>query len=186
MFCFLLRNQAKKDKLLTKNTRILCKLQSSLTNASFSGLSTSANLLLLHQVFICGTQILPQLRQFWNTFQIKLGDKGPYQASIGVIRLRLQELQESNSKAQEIKVAGLKEGWEKIDRVLHYQRLPYMPRIVCSKLISKHHNDSLAGHFGVNKIRELIGWKYYWPNLRKDVETYIKGCDIYLTLKTVR
>ena len=42
---FLQRNQAEEDELRTENTRIPYKLQSSLTNASLSGLSTSAELL---------------------------------------------------------------------------------------------------------------------------------------------
>ena len=42
------RNQAEKDKLQTKNTRIFHKLQFSLTNASLSGLSNSAKLSPLH------------------------------------------------------------------------------------------------------------------------------------------
>ena len=86
------RNQAEEDELRTENTRILHKLQSSLTNASLSGLSTSAEFLPLHQVLICGTHVLPQLRQFWDTFQAKLGTKGPYQVSISAMRLRLSEL----------------------------------------------------------------------------------------------
>ena len=77
------------------------------------------------------------------------------------MRLRLQELQESNSSTQEIKVAGLQEGWKEFDRVLQHQELPYMPKIVRFELISRYHNDPLAGDFGVDKIRELIGRKYY-------------------------
>ena len=53
------RNQAEEDELQTENTRILHKLQSSLTNASLSGLSTSAELSPFHQVLICGTYVLP-------------------------------------------------------------------------------------------------------------------------------
>ena len=60
------RNQAEEDELQTENTRILHKLQSSLTNASLSGLSTSAELLPLHRVLICRTYVLPQLQQFWD------------------------------------------------------------------------------------------------------------------------
>ena len=44
----------------------------------------------------------------------------------------------------------------------------------------------MARHFDINKTRELIGRKYYWPSLRKDVEPYIKGCDVCLALKAVR
>ena len=45
---FFQENQVEKDKLRTENIQILHKLQFSLTNASFSGLSTSAKLLPLY------------------------------------------------------------------------------------------------------------------------------------------
>ena len=54
------------------------------------------------------------------------------------------------------------------------------------ELISRHHDDPLAGHFGFDKTRELITRKYYWPSLRKDVEAYVKGCDVCLASKAVR
>ena len=53
-------------------------------------------------------------------------------------------------------------------------------------MISHHHDDLLAGHFGINKIRELVDRKYYWPSLRKDVENYVRGCDVCLASKVVR
>ena len=59
------QQSAQEEKTLhTKNIKILHRLQSSLSNMSLSGLSVSAELLSLHQVLICGTQILPQLNQF--------------------------------------------------------------------------------------------------------------------------
>ena len=61
-----------------------------------------------------------------------------------------------------------------------------MPKIVCSKLISKHYDNPFASHFGVDKTRELIRRKYYWPSLRKDVESYVKRCNVYLASKAVR
>ena len=100
--------------------------------------------------------------------------------------LRLQELQESDSRAQKIRAAGLQEDWEELDGVFHHQGLPYVPKIIRSKLISRQHNDPLAGHFRVDKTRELIGWKYYWLSLIEDVKSYVKGWDICLTLKAVR
>ena len=98
--CFSQRNEDEEEKLQTENTRIFHYLQSLLTSAILSGLSISSSLLPLHQVFICGTHVLLQLRQFWSTFQLELADESPYQASIGSMRLRLQELQETNSEAQ--------------------------------------------------------------------------------------
>ena len=61
-----------------------------------------------------------------------------------------------------------------------------MPKIVCSKLINKYHNDLLVSHFKIDKIWELISWMYYSSSLRKDVKTCMRGCDICLAPKTVR
>ena len=91
---------------------------------------------------------LPQLRQFWSTFGSELSNKGPYQASIGSIRLRLQELQQTNSKAQELQS---KKGYKEVKEVLHHQGLPFMPEAIWTKLISHYHNDSLAGYFDIKK-----------------------------------
>ena len=52
LFCFPQRCQNAEEKLQAENTQILHHLQSSLTNASLSGLNTSAELSLLHQVLI--------------------------------------------------------------------------------------------------------------------------------------
>ena len=61
------RNKDEEEKLWTENTRILHCLQSSLTNATLSGLSTSSSLLLLHQVLIYRTHALSQLGRFCNS-----------------------------------------------------------------------------------------------------------------------
>lgn len=53
------------------------------------------------------------------------------------------------------------EGWEDIEKVLHYQGLPYVPKFLYSKLISRYHNDPLVDHFGIKKSQELIAIKYY-------------------------
>ncbi len=78
---------------------------------------------------------------------------------------------------------GLPEGWENIEQVFHYQSLPYVPKVIRSELINKYHDDPLAGHFGIEKTRELIARKYYWPTLRQEVETYVKGYDVCLASK---
>ena len=106
-------------------------------------------------------------------------------ASIGSMRLRLQELQETNSEAQELRQQG-REGYEEVDGVLHHQGLPFVPEAIRIELISRHHDDPLAGHFGIEKTRELLARKYYWPTLRHDVEAYVKGCDVCLASKAVR
>ena len=102
------------------------------------------------------------------------------------MKLRLSELQELDNEAQKIRVEGMKDAYEEVDRVLHHQELLFVPEAIQIELISRHHNDLLAGHFSINKTKELIGQNYSWPSLKKDVEVYVKGCNICLGLKIVR
>ncbi len=139
----------------------------------------------LHQVLICRTVVLPQLCQFWNTIRSERANEGPYTVSIGSMRVRLPELQDDDKEAMKLRSEGLSEGWEDIKQVLHYQGLPYVPKVIRSKLISRHHDEPLAGHFGIEKTRELIARKYYWPTLQRDVEAYVKGGNVCLASKAV-
>ena len=70
--------------------------------------------------------------------------------------------------------------------MLHPQGLSFVPKAIRIELISRHHDNPLAGHFGIEKTRELLARKYYWPTLRHDVEAYVKGCDVCLASKAVR
>ena len=100
--------------------------------------------------------------------------------------LRLLKLQELDSEAQELRSKEeLPDGWEDINRVLHHQRLPLVPEVIQTELISQYHDNPLARHFGINKTKDLISRKYYWPSLQKDIETYVKGYDICLSSKAV-
>ena len=143
-------------------------------------------LFLLHQVFICGTVILPQLRQFWDTTCSELADKGPYIASIGSMKIRLLKLQNDDKEAKKLRSEQvLPKSWKDLEQVLHYQGLPYVPKIIRLELISRHHDNPLIGHFGIKKTQELIARKYYWSMLRQDVEAYVKGCNVCLASKLV-
>ena len=102
------------------------------------------------------------------------------------MRLRLPDLQGNDNQVRKLRAAELLKGWKDIEGVLQYRGLPYIPEIIWLELISQHHDDPLAGHFGIDKTRELIARKYYWPTLRRDVEAYVKGCDVCLASKAVR
>ena len=71
------------------------------------------------------------------------------------MRLKLQKLQDKDKQAQKVRAKYL-EGWNNIKKVLHYQGLFYILEIIQIKLISRYHNNSLAGHFDIKKTRELI------------------------------
>ena len=103
------------------------------------------------------------------------------------MRLRLSKLQENNEETKLFKSsAGLLEGWEEVKRVLQYWGLPYIPEFIRYELINCHHDDLLARYFGIDKIRELVGRKYYWSSLKKDIKSCVRGCNICLTSKTIR
>lgn len=99
--------------------------------------------------------------------------------------MRLPELQEGDSEAQKTRIKK-REVWEDIAGVLHYQGLPYVPEIILWKLISRQHDDPLAGHFEIDKTRKLIDKKYYSPSLHRDVKVYVKGCNSCLASKAIR
>ena len=101
------------------------------------------------------------------------------------MNLRISKLQDNNKKIKELRAGGLSEGWKDVEGVLQYQGLGYVPEIIRSEVINCHYNDFLLGHFGIDKIKELVDRTYYWPSLRKDVENYVRGYDVCLASKAV-
>lgn len=75
------------------------------------------------------------------------------------MRTRLPELQDDNKEAKKLRSKRLLEVWEDIKEVLHYQSLLYIPKVIYSELISRHHDNLFAGHFDIEKIREPIAKK---------------------------
>ena len=71
-----------------------------------------------------------KISRCWNTLRAELNEEKPHKASIGAMRLRLQELQETDSETQKIRATELQEGWEEVDGVLQHQGLPYVPEII--------------------------------------------------------
>ena len=128
--------------------------------------------------------MLSQLKEFWNLFQSELSSEIFYTASISGIKLRLYKLQAKDKQAQKTRVKH-SESWDDINGVLHYQGLFYVLEIIQTELISRHHDNLLVGHCSIEKTRELDVWKYYWPTLRRDVEDYVRGCNICLASKAI-
>ena len=79
------------------------------------------------------------------------------------MKLRLQELQDEDEQARKLGADQQlgQQDWDDINGILHHQGLPYVLEIIRTELISRHHDDLLAGHFGIEKTRELIARKYY-------------------------
>ena len=43
-------------------------------------------------------------------------------------------------------------------------------------LINEKHSGGLAGHFGIDKTLGFLKEKYYWPQISKDVQKFVKSC----------
>ena len=44
------------------------------------------------------------------------------------------------------------------------------------KIIQAYHDIPAYGHPGINRTRDLVARYYWWPQLAKDVQEYVKGC----------
>ena len=100
------------------------------------------------------------------------------------MRLRLQELQETDSKAQELRQQKA-DDYEEIDNILHHQGLPFVLEAIRTNLISHYFDNPLAGHFGIKKTCELLIQKYNQPTFRHDNAAYMKDCDVCLASKAI-
>ena len=75
--------------------------------------------------------------------------------------MRFTKLLDNNKEAKKLRSERLLEGWENIKQVLYYDSFLYISKVIRLKLISKHHDNPLASHFGIKKTWELIAGKYY-------------------------
>lgn len=53
---------------------------------------------------------------------------------------------------------------------------PYIPTQLREKVIKAFHDDVLAGHQGLNRTRNRIAARYYWPTMTADVAEYVANC----------
>jgi len=44
------------------------------------------------------------------------------------------------------------------------------------KILQENHDSILGGHRGMNKTYEAIKMHYKWPNMRREIEEYVKIC----------
>ena len=67
------------------------------------------------------------------------------------MKIKLFKLKDDNKKAKKLRSKGLLESWKDIKKVFYYQSFLYILKVICSKLISRHYNNLLAGHFNIKK-----------------------------------
>ncbi|SJL16078.1 uncharacterized protein ARMOST_19594 [Armillaria ostoyae] len=72
------------------------------------------------------------------------------------------------------------------DGILYYDGRIYVPRHLAlwGDIISQSHDHITAGYPGIAKTQELVLREYWWPKMKKDVETYVAGCETCQRTKT--
>ncbi len=46
------------------------------------------------------------------------------------------------------------------------------------EIITQSHDHILVGHPRIEKTKELVLREYWWPRMKKDIEAYVKGCEM--------
>ncbi|CAF4830994.1 unnamed protein product [Pieris macdunnoughi] len=73
-----------------------------------------------------------------------------------------------------------------IEIKIYHDRLIYPSLSEIRKILHDNHDIPIAGHLGTARMLNRIKEKYYWKNMRSDVETYIKNCSLCQSNKALR
>lgn len=74
--------------------------------------------------------------------------------------------------------------WE--DGLLLHHTFIYVPEALRLDLLRMHHDDPLAGHFGVHRTLELLSRNYWFPSMAAYVRDYVGTCDLCMRGKPSR
>ncbi len=72
------------------------------------------------------------------------------------------------------------------DGLIYYDGCIYVPQdhVLRGEIISRSHNHITTGHPGLEKTKELILQEYWWPKMKRNIETYIRTCETCQRTKT--
>lgn len=89
----------------------------------------------------------------------ELTNEGLYKVSIGSMRLRLQELQETDHKAQKLRQQS--DAYKEIDGIPYHKSLFFVLEGIKTEITSCHYDNLLPSHRAIKKTYKLGGCKYY-------------------------
>jgi len=63
--------------------------------------------------------------------------------------------------------------------LLYFKGMVVVPlqKSLLQELLYLYHDNQFSGHWGIDKTKELIEHKFYWPGLATDVREYILSCQ---------
>ena len=75
-----------------------------------------------------------------------------------------------------------KECLQKNGQSKYYQLL--VPRSLKKEMLNEVHSGRMGGHFGCRKTYEKVKLKYYWYEMKDDVNNWVLSCDVCASNKT--
>ena len=78
-------------------------------------------------------------------------------------------------------ISGVHLLWLQRGDLLYFDLMLYIPYTESLRLsiIKKPHDKPLAGHLATKNTFALIRAKYYWPDIRKQIQEYCNSCLVY-------
>ncbi len=78
--------------------------------------------------------------------------------------------------------------WTKCGELFYKRSVLYIPEVEASRMeiLKKHHNDPFAGHLATKKTYHTLRYKYFWPNMYKQVDAYCTSCLICQLARVIR
>lgn len=59
----------------------------------------------------------------------------------------------------------------------------YVPASQWLMILGNCHDSKMAGHFGFMKMLQLVKRQFWWPSLKKDIESYVANCSVWASAK---
>jgi hypothetical protein len=74
------------------------------------------------------------------------------------------------------KTQGKEELLQLQDGLLYCKGLLWVPENVQEAILHTEHNSGIAGHFGQDKMIELIRCNFWWPKMDQQIIDYVRSC----------
>ena len=90
-----------------------------------------------------------------------------------------KKIKEATLKLLEPEVFTISKDWKEEDDVIMKDKQMYIPdeEDLQLQVVKLHHDTSVAGHPGYEKMIELLQRTYFWPGMISFVKDYISRCD---------
>ena len=152
----------------------------------------------LREVLIAGTTS-PRQRNQREQASKAVSHKGPYEEVGGSLIDTLPEflridplakhmLEQITARKANPGMSGTHPLWLQRDDLLYFDSVLYIPHTESLRLgiIKKHHDGPLAGHLTTEKTFALIRAKYYWLDMRKQIQEYCNSCLVCQGARVIR